>query len=395
MDHLFTPGKIGELTLENRLVHSATYEGMADEAGHVTKDLLKRYKALAKGRIGLIIPGYMFVHPFGKAMKWQTGIHADATVKGLTQLAETIHDQGGRVVFQISHAGRQTSPSLIGRNPMAPSSRGRDPVYFVKPRRMTEKEIAAVVEAFGEAAARAVLAGADGIQLHGCHGYLINEFLSPYHNLRKDAWGGSDEKRFRFARTLISAVRKEMPEGMPLLIKINAEDFTPKEGITIPLAVKHARWLADLHIDGIEVSCGSPVYSFMNMCRGDVPADDLMAGFPLWKKPAGWMVLKKMEGKFDLEEGYNVNAARKIKAEIADIPIFTVGGIRRVSQMEEIIRKGYADFISMSRPFIREPLLAKKIKEGKKNIASCISCNRCLAAAANKQPVRCYYRKDK
>ncbi len=392
MKHLFQPGEIGGLVVRNRLVHSATYEGMASETGEVTDELVKRYRTLARGEIGLIIPGYLYVHPSGRAMKRQTGIYSDKLIPGLKRLTEAVHQQDGKIVFQLNHAGRQTTPALIGSTPMAPSARGRDPVNFVKPRRMTEKDISRVIAAFGEAAARAVEAGADGIQLHAAHGYLINQFLSPYLNCRNDAWGGSDEKRFRFLKAVVAAVRKEMPNKMPLLVKLNAMDYTPRQGITPPLAATYAGWLADLLIDGIEVSCGTAAYSFMNICRGEVPVKDMVAGLPLWKRPLGWLMLGSMQGRFDLEEGYNLESAIVIKPAIGKVPLLLVGGIRRVSQMEEILEKGHADFISMSRPFIREPLLAKKLKEGKQNIAGCISCNRCLAAAANGLPVRCYYR---
>ncbi len=392
MKHLFQPGKLGGLTVANRLVHSATYEGMASETGEVTDELVKRYRTLAKGEIGLIIAGYLYVHPSGRALKWQTGIYSDKLIPGLKRVTDAVHQHNGKIVFQLNHAGRQTTPAHIGSTPMAPLDRGRDPVYLVKPRRMNEKDITRVVAAFGEAAARAVAAGADGIQLHAAHGYLINQFLSPYFNRRNDAWGGSDEKRFRFLKAVAAAVRKEMPNKMPLLVKLNAMDYTPRQGITPPLAAVYAGWLADLGIDGIEVSCGTASYSFMNLCRGEVPVKDMVAGLPLWKRPFGWLMLNNMQGKFDLEEGYNLGAAIQIKAAMGKLPLLLVGGIRRISQMEEILEKGQADFISMSRPFIREPLLAKKFKEGKQNIAECISCNRCLAAAANGQPVRCYYR---
>jgi 2,4-dienoyl-CoA reductase-like NADH-dependent reductase (Old Yellow Enzyme family) len=347
---------------------------------------------LARGEVGLIIPGYMYVHRYGQAMKRQTGIYSDKLLPGLTKLVSAVHQEGGKVVFQLSHAGRQTSKKIIGRTPLAPSSRERDPIYFSKPKRMTEKEIIRVIKAFGEAGVRAVRAGADGIQIHACHCYLVNEFLSPYFNVRSDAWGGTDEKRFRFLKSIILELKKEMPQGMPLLVKMNVMDFTPESGITVPLAVKYAKWLADLRIEGLEISCGSPVYSFMNMCRGDVPVDELVSGLPLLKKALGLIMLKYMKGKFDLEEAYNLGAAIQIKPVIGKIPLFLVGGVRRVSQMEDILKNGYADFISMSRPFIREPFLVKKLKKGKHHMVSCVSCNRCLAAAANNQTVKCYYK---
>jgi 2,4-dienoyl-CoA reductase-like NADH-dependent reductase (Old Yellow Enzyme family) len=279
---------------------------------------------------------------------------------------------------------------MIGQTPIGPSSRGRDPVNFVKPMEMTADQVQEVIQAFGAAAKRAVEAGADGIQLHAAHGYLINQFISPFFNQRKDEWGGSDANRFRFLKELISEVRNALPQGMPILVKLNAHDYTPQEGITPSLAVTYAEWLADLKINGLEISCGSAVYSYMNMCRGDVPVKELVNSLPFWKKPLGKLMMKSMVGKYDLEEGYNLEAAKMIKPVLGEIPLFVVGGLRKVAQMTEALEQQYADCISMCRPFIREPFIVKKIKEGKTESVACVSCNRCLAAVPSNMPVRCY-----
>lgn len=390
MSILFTPKKIGNVELPNRFVHSATYEGMAKETGEVSDELIKRYERLAKGGVGLIITGYMYVHPTGRAYPHQSGIHSDDMISGLKQLTDRVHQQGGKIAFQLAHAGRQTTRGLIGQTPLGPSSSGRDPVNFVKPKEMTEDQIMEMIEAFGNAAGRAVEAGADGIQLHGAHGYLINEFLSPFFNTRTDAWGGSDAKRFRFLKEIVLENRKIISEGMPVLVKLSTNDYTPKEGITPELAVTYARWLAELKIDGLETSCGTGNYSYMNMCRGDVPTDEFLKSVPWWQKPMGRLMIGKLEGKYDLEEGYNLEAARMIKPVLGDTPLFLVGGMRTVAHMEEVLENNYADFISMSRPFIREPFLVNKIKEGKMDKVSCVSCNRCLAAVVNDIPIYCY-----
>ena len=390
MSILFTPINIGNVRIKNRFIHSATYEGMALRTGEVSDKLIRRYQNLAKGEVGLIIPGYMYIHPLGKAYKYQTGIHSDDMIPGLTKLVEAVHKEGGKIAFQVVHAGRQTTKSMIGQTPLGPSSRGRDPIYFVKPKEMSVAEIHEAIHAFGAAAKRAVSAGADGIQLHGAHGYLISQFLSPFFNHRKDEWGGSDINRFRFLKEVIAEVRKAIPKGMPILVKMNANDYTPQPGVTPSLAVKYAKWLAELEIDALEISCGSPVYSYMNMCRGDVPVKELISGLPFWKKPLAKMVMKRMVGKYDLEEGYNLEAAKLIKPVMGKIPLFLVGGLRKVKHMTEILEKGYADGISMCRPFIREPLIVKKIREGKAEAVACISCNRCFAAVAINIPVQCY-----
>jgi len=392
MSKLFESAKIGKLDIKNRFIHSATYEGMAKENGQITDEILKKYGNLAKGEVGLIIPGYMYVLPAGKAFKYQTGIHSDHMIPGLKALVDTVHEAGGTIFFQLAHAGRQTTKNVAGEVPIGPSAKGRDPLYFVKPKEMDEQDIQITIEAFGSAAKRAVKAGVDGIQIHAAHGYLVNQFLSPFFNSRDDKWGGSDENRFRFLKQILLKIRNEVDGGLPVIVKLSTHDHTPKQGITLSLAAKYAKLLAESGINGIEVSCGTALYSFTNMCRGDVPVDDLVSGLPWWKKTMGRIMMNTLKNKYDLEEGYNLGAAKRIKPEIGDIPVSVVGGLRTVSLMEDVLKSGDADFISMSRPFIREPFIVKKIREGKTKQVSCVSCNKCLAAAANNKVVMCYYK---
>jgi len=391
MSLLFSPIMIGAIEIKNRFVNSATYEGMALETGEVTERLIKRYRTLARGKVGLIITGLIFVQPLGRGVKYQTGIQNDAMIPGLKKLTDAVHDEGGRIAFQLAHAGRQSSKELLGETPMGPSSAVRDPVYFFKPRAMTEGDIGETINAFGEAARRAFEAGADAIQLHAAHGYLINQFLSPFFNRRKDDWGGSEENRFRFLKEIILKIRDTVPEGMPILVKMNVNDFTPREGITPPLAATYAAWLADLKIDALEISCGS-LFSYMNMCRGGVPINEMVQGLPAWKKPVGRIVIGRLVGKYDLEEGYNLDGAKVIKPVIGDIPLILVGGLRRKAHMEEILQKNHADLISMSRPFIREPMIVKKFRDGTADTVSCVSCNRCFAGINSDLPTLCYYK---
>lgn len=391
MSVLFEPLLLNGLKIKNRFVCSATYEGMAEQTGEVNEKISKRYRNLAKGDVGLAITGYMYVHPMGRAFKHQTGIHSDIMIPGLSKMVEAVHKEGGRVVFQLAHAGRQTTKAVIGQIPMGPSGRGRDPVYFVKPKAMEHEQIIEVIQAFRKSVRRAVEAGADGVQIHAAHGYLVNQFLSPFFNTRKDQWGGSDENRFRLLREIITEAKKELPENMPLLVKLNTHDHTPKKGITPPLAMRYAQWLTELGIGGLEISCGSSTYSFMNMCRGEVPVKELVGGLAWWMRPLAKRVLGRKVNKYDLQEGYNLQAAKMIKPVIGKVPLLLVGGLRSVSQMESVLKNGYADFISISRPFIRDPFLVKKFKEKRAQKVSCVSCNKCLAAAANNLPVRCYY----
>ena len=392
MSLLFSPGRIGSIDISNRIVHSATYEAMAGENGEITDRLIKRYANLAKGETGLIIPGYMYVQRSGKALTKQTGIDSDALVPGLTRLADAVHEHGGKIVFQIAHAGRQTTKTVTGRAPVGPSAFDRDPVNFVKPKEMTEKEIRETIAAFGAAAARAAEAGADGAQIHAAHGYLGNQFLSPFFNRRQDSWGGSAENRFRFIGEIVSEIRKSTPEGFPILIKMNVDDHTPSPGIIPESATYYAEKLVECGVDAVEISSGGALYSFMNTCRGDVPIQELCEAMPFWKRPMARIMLNRMVGKFDFEEAYHLGAAKLIKPVLGAVPLILVGGMRSASLMEQTLNDGHADFISMSRPFIREPFLVKKLKEGKADKAQCVSCNKCFAAIAKREPLKCHHK---
>ena len=390
MSVLFKAKKIAGIEIKNRFVHSATYESMANPKGEVTDKLIRRYSRLAKGGVGLIIPGYCFVSPNGRAANFQTGIHNDRMIEGLKKLVNTVHSGGSKIVFQLVHAGRQTAKDTIGQTQLGPSRGPMDSIYMARPKEMTEDEIQDVISAFGSAAFRARTAGADGVQVHAAHGYLVNQFLSPFFNKRSDSWGGSDEKRFEFLKKVILEIKKNLSNHMMLLVKLNTQDFTPKPGITFELARKYSEWLAKLPLDGLEVSCGTLSFSLFNMVRGDVPTEELISKFPWWRKKLGKIMLKKMEGKFDLEEGYNLEAAKLLKPAIGDIPLMVVGGMRKLDHMETVVENRYADFISMSRPFIKEPNIVNKFREGKADEVSCVSCNKCFAGVANNMSVACY-----
>ena len=228
MPQVFQSANLGYLELKNRLIHSATFECMADENGAVTDNLVKRYVNLAKGEVGLIIPGYMYVHPRGKAFARQTGIHDDRLIPGLTHLVNAVHEAGGLIAFQLAHGGRQCPKKVIGNPPLAPSGFGRDPASMNKPVAMTEADIQEVITSFAKAAQRSFDAGADAIQIHCAHGYLLNEFLSPFFNRRHDQWGGSPENNFRLLREIILAIQKTVGKERGGMVKRNTDDFTSK-----------------------------------------------------------------------------------------------------------------------------------------------------------------------
>ncbi len=389
MSVLFTPGRIGEVEIRNRFVHAATYESMAEEDGRVSDMLLRRYARLAREELGLIIPGIMIVHPLGNVPGRAIGIHDDGMVPGLKKLVDAVHDGGAKIFFQLLHAGAQTNRQTIGRPPLAPSRTGINPMYLNRARAMSEDEIGEAIRAFGAAARRASEAGADGVHVAASGGYLLNEFLSPFFNRRRDEWGGTDEKRFRLVREVLLEVRKNLAPGMAMTVKLTANDYTPGGGMTAPLAARYAAWMAELGIDALEIASGCTTYSGWHIWRGGVPVRELVRDLPAWQKPAAWVAFRRMVGKFDFEEGYNLRDAEVIRAAIGDVPFILVGGLRRLAHMEEVVESGGADFVALSRPLVREPSLVRKFREGSADASSCTSCNRCFAEIVHRRPLRC------
>lgn len=375
---LFSPRKIGGIVIKNRFIHSACEDNLATGNGRVTDKIVKKLQKLARGDVGLIIWSHVSVHPSGRNKRYQAGIYDDAMIEGLGRAVSAVHGENGKIAFQLGHGGLQASKAVVGPSLMGPAT-------------MTGSQIEEIINAFRSAAKRAVEAGVDAIQLHAAHGYLLNEFLSPYFNRRKDEWGGSDENRFRLVKEIVSEIKSILPRGFPLLIKLNTNDHTRKEGITPSLAVKYAQWLKELSIDGLEASCGTSLGSPFEMCRGDVPVDEMVKSFPESEQAVMRGYFETLVGKFELKNPYNVDAVKRIRPVFGDVPLFAVGGWRALNEMEKAVSNGDTDFIPMCRPFIREPNLVQKFKAGKSVKATCNSCNKCLAAIPNDLPVRCYH----
>ncbi|MBI1987158.1 MAG: NADH:flavin oxidoreductase [Nitrospinae bacterium] len=350
MDWLFRSGKIGNLELKNRFVRSATGECLAAADGQVTDALVSLYTDLAKGGVGLIITGVTFVHESGRSGYKMPGLHRDEMIPGWQRLVSQVHAYGAKIAPQLFHCGRQMqSDSAQAFPPMAPS-----PIAYkrsgITPREMTEEQIWEMIGAFAEAARRAGEAGFDGVQLHGAHGYLISQFLSPYSNRRTDRWGGNFENRQRFVREVYQRIRGVVGQDYPVFIKMNVDDFV-EGGLTLEETRETAKRLSDLGMDAIEISGG-------------------MLELTIWK----CMVpgIKSTE-----QEAYFLPYAEAIKSEI-HCPLILVGGMRTPARMEEILRQNKADFISLCRPFIREPDLVNKIQQGQQESVTCISCNKCM-----------------
>ena len=250
MGRIFTFWKINRLKIPNRLVRSATYEGMANPDGSPTHDLINLTADLAQGGVGLIIGGHAFVEPMGRAQPRQTGVHMDALVGPLTRLTDAVHKSGGLIAMQLAHAGGQTRRDFIDAAPKGPSPHHHK---FLDQRceQLTNDEIYGIVEAFAHAAARAKAAEYDAVQIHAAHGYLGAQFLSPLTNQRDDEFGGSLENRSRFLRLALRAVRDAVGPDYPVFVKLNSEDAL-EGGFSLKESIQVAQRLDKDGVDAIE-----------------------------------------------------------------------------------------------------------------------------------------------
>ena len=364
---LFEPFDIKGIQVKNRFVRSATVEGMGMADGRPSGSLRELYYALAEGEIGLIVTAAALVD--GEAYKkrryvegraYDIAMDEDRYIEDWHEVVAGVHERGSRIAMQLVHMGRQENPKIRGSRPVAPSAVPLTNTDIV-PREMTVQEIEETVERFAQSCRRVMEAGFDAVQLHGGHGYLISNFISPYANVRTDAYGGSTGNRSRFITEIVRRARELVGEDYPIMIKMNCDEFI-EGGLSKDQAVETAKIITEAGIDCIEVTGGTSSDSPLRMA---VPG------------------IKRVE-----QEAYFASYARALKEHVS-VPIILVGGLRTPSVMAKVLEEGIADLLSLSRPFIREPGLVKRWKQGDQEKARCISCNKC-ALYMFKQPLRCY-----
>jgi len=341
---LFEPGRIGSLELKNRLVMPPMATNYASKDGAVMQRQIDYYEERAKGGVGLVIVEITCVDsPVGKGTARQIAIDDDRFIPDLSKLAEAIKRHGARAAIQIHHAGRQTSAQWTGHQPVAPS-----PIPVPggeQPRELTLSEIATLVTRFAEAAGRAKKAGFDGVEIHGAHGYLISEFLSPLSNHRQDAYGGSIENRARFLLEVIKAIRERVGRGYPVWCRLSAMEIGVEGGITLEETQVVAQLAEKAGVDAIHVSA-----------HAVAPARRP----PMAQPPCTFVPL-----------------AEGVK-KVVSVPVITVGRIPP-ELGEGVLRDGKADFISIGRALLADPHLPQKVAMGRmEDIRPCIYCLTCL-----------------
>ncbi|MGC8494149.1 MAG: NADH:flavin oxidoreductase [Syntrophobacteraceae bacterium] len=364
MSKLFEKTNIKSLTIPNRFVRSATWEGMATDEGACPRKLIDLMVQLAQGGVGLIISGHTYVRAEGKAGPWQLGVYDDDLIPGLTEMASAVHEEGGKIVMQLAHAGCQAARGLTGQEALGPSvmTDKEGPIN----REMTREDIGKVVEAFGNGAARAEKAGFDGVQIHAAHGYLLSQFISPFFNRRKDEYGGTLENRVRIILEVFRAIKARVQSDYPVMIKMNSQDFVDG-GLSGEEAIKIAAILAESGIDAVELSGGTSYSGKLSPVR---------------------------PGKLDSggQEVYYRNEAEQYKKSVS-VPLMLVGGIRSFEVAERLVEDGTTDYISLCRPLIREPHLVNRWKSGDLRKASCLSDNQCFRPGMAGEGIYCVVEK--
>ncbi len=390
MKDVFGPCSIGTLTLKNRIIRSATHEGMAQTDGMPTGDLLKIYRAIAAGGAGAIITGYVGVMQNGRTFSNMRMFDRDDYIAVYRSINDELKQYGVPVILQLAHGGGRSLSRVTGRPVMSASRRWKnDSGDRVKA--ASEADIRLIIDAFVAAIVRAKAAGFDGVQLHAAHGYLLSEFVSPVLNRRKDRWGGSTENRMRIVTEILSEARGDVG-SFPILVKISAHNaYTKKPTEADTLAM--VRMLKDAACDAVEVSCGYGDF-FQTVRMPKVPVDAILGlmpkyqNLPPYRKRLFRLMAPLLAQVRTPVSNYNVGAAELIRQNV-DIPVIVVGGIRSMRDITEIIQEKDIDFVSLSRPFIAETDIVKRFQLGQE-LSRCINCGYCLIGVANNS-LRCYY----
>ncbi len=367
---LFEKTWIGSLELPNRAIKSSTWSGMGDQKGYVTDRALDFYRELARGDIGLILTGYQYVMTNGQHLPYMIGNYDDTQSEGLKKIADTIHGGGGKVVAQLVHCMARANPKMFfkeGDELWGASAVAYSPGDQL-PKEMSRQDIVSLVEAHAAAASRTQRCGFDGIQIHGAHGYGINQFLSPAWNRRSDSYGGSIGNRYRVVGEILEAMRGAVGKDYPILFKLSAQDFV-EDGLEPPESLEIARRLASDGVAAIQVSACTTISMKDRHCI-------------------------KKEIHEEKDEAYLADLAQYIKEGVR-VPVIAVGGIRSLPVANGILKDRKADYISMARPFIREPHLIKRWKNGDTSRATCISCNRCFEPGMRGEGIYCYWERIK
>lgn len=373
---VFSPAKLGPVTLRNRIIKSATFEARTPNA-LVTDDLIEYHRLPAAGGVGMTTVAYCAVSPGGRTEGNGLWMRPEA-VPGLRRLTDAIHAEGAAISAQIGHAGPVANAKTNKATALAPV-RFFNPIGMRFARKASRRDIDDVLAAHANAARLAVEAGFDAVEIHLGHNYLASSFLSPLINRRDDEFGGSLENRAKVARGLVRAVRGAVKNQIAVTAKLNMADGI-RGGISTEEALITAKWLEeDGGLDAIELTAGSSLVNPMYLFRGDAPIKEFAGAF---KPPLRWgmrMTGKKFLREYPYREAYLLRDAKLFRAELK-MPLILLGGITNRDTMDLAMAEGF-QFVAMARALLAEPDLINRIKAdeaGHTVKSACTHCNLCM-----------------
>jgi 2,4-dienoyl-CoA reductase-like NADH-dependent reductase (Old Yellow Enzyme family)/thioredoxin reductase len=355
----FSPLSVGQRIIPNRLALAPVKTALGGTDGKATPRHVAYYRRRAEGGAGLIIVEPLFVDPAGREHPRQLGAHADEVVAGLREIVEAVHDHGSLAIAHLNHAGRAANPKASGTLPEAPSP-VRCPTTGATPQELTPDRIGDVIRAYAAATGRARQAGFDGVELQLGLGYLPAQFLSPRTNLREDAYGCSDENRWRFVDELVAAVNAALGDGMTLIARLSADEKV-EGGLGLEDALQLARRLEGLGVHGLHVvtgsACDSPPWYYQHMA---------------------------------LPSAVNEGLSARVRG-VVSVPVIVAGRLGDPDQIRKILDTGMADAIALGRPLLADPDLPRKMREGREDeIVGCGACLQgCLAKVKSGGSIGC------
>ncbi|MFC1669106.1 NADH:flavin oxidoreductase [Spirochaetota bacterium] len=374
---LFTTGRIGPITLRNRSIRSAAFEGMCP-GGIPSESLINYHRSLAAGGIGMTTVAYVSVTNGGRTFSHQSWMNRDI-VSQLKILTDAVHKEGALASIQLGHAGNMSDKKVSGERVIAPS--GLLNLFgLIIPKKMTEDDINGMIKSYGNAVMLAREAGFDAVEVHAGHGYLISQFLSPHTNRRSDKWGGSFENRARFLKAVMAEVKKTARNDIAVIVKTNLEDGF-KGGVDKDESIEVAKILESEGADALILSGGFVSKTPFYMMRGKNPHKELIKNQKDLLIKMGMVLFSRIVLKEYLyEEAFFLEDALRVR-DAVKLPLIYVGGLLSSEKIEEVLHKGF-DFVALARALVVEPDFINIIHEDRNHISKCRECGPCNSCVA-------------
>jgi 2,4-dienoyl-CoA reductase-like NADH-dependent reductase (Old Yellow Enzyme family) len=370
---VFEPAPLGPLTLRNRLVKSATFEGRTPDA-LVTDELVEFHRRIAAGGIGMTTVAYVAVAPEGRTHREQIWLR-EAALSGLTRLTDAVHTEGALVAAQVGHAGPVANGRSNGVHAIAPTAMP-NPMSMQMVRKAKPRDLDRVLADYVRGARLAVRAGFDALELHLGHGYLLSSFLSPLSNRRRDQYGGSLANRASYPRRVVRAVKEEVGDEVAVYAKLGMTDGV-RGGLQVEEALDVASWLEeDGCLDAIELSAGSSLLNPMYLFHGPVPLQEFAEAMP---QPLRWGMKRFGKGflkEYPYRPAFLLDDAKRFRERL-DLPLIALGGLDTADAMLQARQAGF-EFVALGRSLVRDADLPRKLEAGQVTRSSCIHCNRCM-----------------